>query len=85
MLIFMSGMLAQKCEAAVKKLIAGLATQVNLLNIDRDLRNPAHINSHLEVALACIDECKGEENTFNKEMAHFFGSHLRLQTAYCYG
>ena len=59
--MFTSGMLAQKCKAAVKELIAGLATQVNLKNI------------HLEVALACINECTREENTIDKEMAHFFG------------
>ena len=31
-LMFTSGMLAQKCEAAAKALIAGIATQVNLEN-----------------------------------------------------
>ncbi|XP_015750067.1 PREDICTED: nucleotide-binding oligomerization domain-containing protein 2-like, partial [Acropora digitifera] len=72
-LMFTSGMLAQKCEAAVKALIAGIATQVNLQD------------SHLEVALACINECKREDNTFYKEVAHFFGSHLRLQRAFFYG
>ena len=70
-LIFTSGLLAQKCEAAVKALIAGIATQVNLEG------------SHLEVALACINECKREEDTFDKEIAHFFGLHLQLQTAFC--
>ena len=72
-LMFTSGMLAQKCKAAVKELIAGLATQVNLKNI------------HLEVALACINECKREENTIDKEMAQFFGSHLQRRSAYCRG
>ena len=67
-LMFTSGMLAQKCEAAVKALIAGTATQVNLED------------SHLDVALACINECKREDNTFNEEMAHFFGTLLQLQT-----
>ncbi|XP_015756439.1 PREDICTED: nucleotide-binding oligomerization domain-containing protein 2-like isoform X3 [Acropora digitifera] len=71
-LMFMSGMLAQKCEAAVKVLIAGIATQVNLQD------------SHLEAALACINECKREDNSFHKEVAHFFGSHLQLQNAFCY-
>ncbi|XP_015770215.1 PREDICTED: nucleotide-binding oligomerization domain-containing protein 2-like isoform X4 [Acropora digitifera] len=66
-LLFTSGMLAQKCEAAVKKLIAGIATQVNLEK------------SPLEVAWACINECKGEGNTFDKEMAQFFGSSLKLK------
>ncbi|XP_068748855.1 NLR family CARD domain-containing protein 3-like [Montipora capricornis] len=70
-LMFTSGMLAQKCEAAVKALIAGIATQVNL-----------HC-SYLEVALACINECKRGENTFDKEMAQFFGSHLQLKRAFC--
>ena len=72
-LIFTSGMLVQKCEAEVKTLIAGIATQVNL------------DGSHLDVALACINECKREENTFHKEMAQFFGSHLQLPTVYCEG
>ena len=72
-LMFTSGMLAQKYEAAVKALIAGIATQVNL------------DDSYLEVALACINECKREENTFDKEMAKFFGSHLQLHRAHCYG
>ena len=72
-LIFTSGMLVQKCEAEVKTLIAGIATQVNLGG------------SHLDVALACINECKREENTFHKEMAQFFGSHLQLPTVYCEG
>ena len=67
-LMFTSGMLAQKCKAAVKAFIAGIATQVNLED------------SRLHVALACINECKREENTFDKEMAQFFGSHLKLQT-----
>ena len=72
-LIFTSGMLVQKCEAEVKTLIAGIATQVNL------------VGSHLDVALACINECKREENTFHKEMAQLFGSHLQLPTVYCEG
>ena len=67
-LMFTSGMLSQKYEAAVKALIAGIATQVNAGS------------RYLEVALACINECKREENTFNKEMAKFFGSHLQLQS-----
>ena len=71
-LMFTSGMLAQTCEAAVEALIAGIATQVNLED------------SHLEVALACINECTREKVTFDKEMAHFFGSHLQLQAAFCY-
>ena len=65
-LMFTSGLLAQECEAAVKALIAGIATQANLRNMD------------LEVALACINECKKEENTFGKEMAQFFGARLKL-------
>ena len=71
-LMFTSGMLAQKCEAAVKAFIAGIATQVNLED------------SRLHVALACINECKREENTFDKEMAQFLGSHLKLQDFSCY-
>ena len=71
-LMFTIGMLAQKCEAAVKALIADIATQVNLNHC------------RLEVALACINECKTGENTFDKEMAQFFGSHLQLEEARCY-
>ena len=68
--MFTSGMLAQKCEAAVKALITGIATQVNLKE------------SLLEVALACINECKRDGNTFDKEMAQFFGSYLKLQKVF---
>ena len=70
-LMFTSDMLALKCKAAVKAFIAGIATQVNLED------------SRLRVALACINECKREENTFDKEMAQFFGSHLTLQRVVC--
>ena len=69
-LMFTSGMLAQKCEAKVKALIAGIATQVN---------GDAF---YLKVALACINECKRGESTFDKEMAQFFGSHLQIQSAF---
>ncbi|XP_044162974.1 nucleotide-binding oligomerization domain-containing protein 2-like [Acropora millepora] len=71
-LMFTSGLLAQKCEATAKALIAGIATQVNL-------------EESLYVALDCINECKIEGTTFDKEMAQFFGSHLKLQTANCEG
>ena len=65
-LMFTSGLLAQECEAAVKALIASIATQVNLEDM------------YLWVALDCINECKREENTFEKEMAQFFGARLQL-------
>ena len=65
--MFTSGMLAQKCEAAVKAFIAGIATQVNVQR------------SRLHVALACINECKRVGDTFDKEMAQFLGSHLKLE------
>ena len=68
-LMFTSGLLAQACKAAAKALIAGIATQVNLRE------------SLLGVALDCINECKREGTTFDKEMAQFFGSHLKLQRA----
>ncbi|XP_067025430.1 protein NLRC3-like [Acropora muricata] len=71
-LMFTSGMLAQKCDAAVKDFIAAIATQG--LNGRR-----------LPVALACINECKREENSFDKEMARCFGSHLILQMVDCSG
>ena len=70
-LMFTSGMLAQTCEVAAKALIAGLAAQVSLENFP------------LKVALACINELKREENTFEKEMVQLFGSRLQLETAYC--
>ncbi|XP_044162952.1 NLR family CARD domain-containing protein 3-like [Acropora millepora] len=72
-LMFTCGLLAQKCEGAAKALIAGIATQVNW---DQSL---------LYVALDCIYECKIEGTTFDKEMAQFFGSHLKLQTVDCLG
>ena len=72
-LMFTSGMLAQKCKATVKAFIAGIATQVNL-----DF-------TRLHVALACINECKREQNTFGKEMAQFFGSRLKVHTVVCKG
>ena len=71
--MFTSGMLAQKCEAAVKAFIADIATQVNLKG------------GRLPVALACINECKRGENSFDKEMAQFFGTHLKLHTVGCQG
>ena len=70
-LMFIGGMLAQKCEAAVKALIAGIATQVNLKE------------NLLEVALACINEYRREGNTFDKDLAQFFGSRLKLQRVSC--
>ncbi|XP_015774780.1 PREDICTED: nucleotide-binding oligomerization domain-containing protein 2-like isoform X2 [Acropora digitifera] len=72
-LMFIGGMLAQKCEAAVKALIAGIATQVNLKE------------NLLEVALACINEYRREGNTFDKDLAQFFGSRLKLQRVFCEG
>ena len=72
-LMFTSGLLAQECEAEVKALIFGIATQVNVKNIGLDKENMG-----LEVALACINECKREENTFAKEVAQFFGARLKL-------
>ena len=70
-LIFASGLLAQKCEAAVKALITGITTQVNL------------DDGRLPVGLACINECKREGDTFDKEMVQFFGSHLKLLRVVC--
>ncbi|XP_044171374.1 NLR family CARD domain-containing protein 3-like [Acropora millepora] len=76
-LMFTSGLLAQKCEATAKALIAGIATQVNL---EENL-----LDKSLYVAWNCINECKIEGTTFDKEMAQFFGSHLKLQFASCEG
>ena len=75
-LMFTSGMLAQKCEAKVKAFITGIATQVK--SEDRRLRD-----RRLRVALACINECKREENSFGKEMVKCFGSHLTVETIEC--
>ena len=72
-LMFTSGLLAEECEAEVKALISGIVTQVNVKNIDRHEENMG-----LKVALACINECKREENTFAKEIAQFFGARLKL-------
>ena len=77
-LMFTSGLLAQKCEAKVKTLISGIATQVNVKNIGLTAGNKG-----LHVALACINECKREENTFEKEMAQFFGARLQLPEVRC--
>ena len=71
--MFTSGILAQKCKAAVKEFVAAIATQVNLKD------------SRLHVAFACINECKTEETSFDKEMAQLFGSHLKLQMVRCQG
>ena len=75
-LMFTSGLLAQKCEATAKALIAGIATQVHL---DENLWDEC-----LYLALDCINECKREGTTFDKEMAQFFGSHLKRQRVDCY-
>ena len=85
--MFTSGLLAQKSEAAAKALIAGLATQVNL---DENLLDENRLDENLSderlcLALDCINECKREGTTFDKEMAQFFGSHLKLQWAYFRG
>ena len=76
-LMFTSGLLTQKCEATAKALIAGIASQVNL--------EENRLEESLYVALDCINECKIEGTTFDKEMAQFFGSHLKLQTVDCLG
>ncbi|XP_015748912.1 PREDICTED: NACHT, LRR and PYD domains-containing protein 12-like, partial [Acropora digitifera] len=77
-LMFTSGLLAQECKATVKALIAGIATEVNL---EQRLLH----QSLLYVALDIINECKIEGTTFDKEMAQFFGSHLKVRTAHCEG
>ena len=79
-LMFTSGLLAQKCEAEVKTLISGIAAQIKGKNIGL-----AAENMGLNVALACINECKREENTFEKEMAQFFGARLQLPVVHCSG
>ncbi|XP_067029147.1 protein NLRC3-like isoform X5 [Acropora muricata] len=76
-LMFTSGLLAQKCEATAKALIAGIATQVNL--------GGNLLDERLYVAWNCINECKIEGTTFDKEMAQFFGAHLKLQRVDCEG
>ena len=79
-LMFTSGLLAQKCEAEVKTLISGIAAQIKGKNIGL-----AAENMDLNVALACINECKREENTFEIEMAQFFGARLQLPKVHCLG
>ena len=79
-LMFTSGLLAQKCEAEVKTLISGIAAQIKGKNIGLTAENMG-----LNVALACINECKREENTFEKEMAQFFGARLQLPVVHCSG
>ena len=79
-LMFTSGLLAQKCEGEVKTLISGIAAQMKVKNIGR-----SGDNMGLIVALACINECKREENTFEIEMAQFFGARLQLPEVHCSG
>ncbi|KAK2546913.1 hypothetical protein P5673_033342 [Acropora cervicornis] len=62
-LIFTSGMLAQKCKAAVKAFISGIATQVNL------------DDSRLDIVLACMNECKRDREILLTKKWH---RHLRL-------
>ena len=87
-LVYTSGLLAQKCEATAKALIAGIAIEVNSAKsvFDESLLDQSLSDeSLLYVALNCIDECKREGTTFDKEMAQFLGSHLKLQTVDCSG
>ena len=72
-LMFTSGMLAQKSEAAVKAFISGIATQVNL-----DYRR-------LDVALACINECKREGSSFDKEMTRYLAHSLNFRWLFAQG
>ena len=72
-LMFTCGLLAQKCEAAAKALIAGIATRVTYRWYSYSSQNA------WDLAFYCINECKIQGTTFDKEMAQFFGSHLKLQ------
>ncbi|XP_015779664.1 PREDICTED: NACHT, LRR and PYD domains-containing protein 7-like, partial [Acropora digitifera] len=72
-LTFTCGLLAQKCEAAAKALIAGIATRVNL----DDCR--------LDVALASINECKREGNSFHKQMASFLAHSSNFRWLFAQG
>ena len=71
--MFTSGLLAQESEATAKALIAGIATQVNL----DDCR--------LDVALACINECKREGNSFDKQMASFLAHSSNFRWLFAQG
>ena len=71
-LMFTTGLLAQKCEEKVKDFIASLATYVNETRKD------------LELSLLCINECKREADAFEKELAQIFGKRLQLQDVVCY-
>ena len=92
-LMFTCGLLAQKCKAIAKALIAGIATQINLEESlweesfwDESLLDESDLDeSLLSVALDCINECKIEGTAFDKEIAQFFGSHLTVRRAYCNG
>ena len=79
-LMFTSGLLAQKCKATAKAVIAAIYTKINLEESHFEVEE-----SNFEVALYCINECKREGTTFDKEMAQFFGSHLKLQSVFCVG
>ena len=86
-LMFTSGLLAQKCEAEVKALISGIATQINVKNMGMNVGNMPikRADMDVKVALACINECKREKNTFAKEMAQFFGARLKLPRVHLTG
>jgi len=69
-LMFTTGLLAQKCEEKVKEFIAGLATYANE-------------KKDLELPLLCINECKREADAFEKQLAQIFGKHFQLQNVCC--
>ena len=73
-LLFTTGMLAQRSEAKAKALIASIASQVNL-KIEGD---------YLYAALCCISECRKEQSTFDKELAHDLGSLLEVESFSCW-
>ena len=68
-LMFTIGLLAQSRRAKAKALIASIASQVNLKDTYR----------YVYLALCCINECRKEQSTFDKELAKDLGSLLRVE------
>ena len=68
-LMFTVGLLAQKSKAKAKALIASIGHQVNLKDEFR----------YVKVALCCINECREEQSTFDKELAKDLGLLLRVK------
>ena len=66
-LMFTIGLVAQKSKAHAMALIANIASEVNLKDNDHCVK----------VALCCINECRKEQSTFDKELAKYLGLLLK--------